>query len=108
VLYIYATRLKDTLYNTNTFLLSGHYIDTNMVVVILFSATDVSSAISVQCSDSDWDIRVNIDRLRDMYPSVNPSDIYLGQTTCAGQDNNRELVFSQPLLACNTTKGLVC
>ncbi|XP_052770931.1 CUB and zona pellucida-like domain-containing protein 1 [Mya arenaria] len=67
----------------------------------------VNDAIAVGCSDIGWNIRVDISRLRQTLPGIRTSDIYLGENSCIGLEENGALYFRQGLRECLTSETII-
>lgn len=64
----------------------------------------IDDVIHVNCNENGWDIRIDMYRLREIYPGAKASDIYLGENTCTGTENWRYLNFQQGLRECLTSE----
>ncbi|XP_060579995.1 mucin-like protein [Ruditapes philippinarum] len=45
----------------------------------------VDDAVQVKCSDSQWDVEVDMNILQAKYPAIKPADIFLGESKCLGK-----------------------
>ena len=73
---------------------------------LLYTDFRVEDAIRVGCNEYGWDIRVDMNILRSMYPSIRASDIYLGKNLCMGLDYGSSLLFHQGLRECLTSESV--
>ncbi|KAH3842061.1 hypothetical protein DPMN_115549 [Dreissena polymorpha] len=64
----------------------------------------IQDAIRVGCSETGWDIQVDMGMLRRVYPNARASDIYLGENTCTGVESWYRVVFQQGLKECITSE----
>ena len=64
----------------------------------------LEDAISVNCNEYGWDIRVDMSIMRSMYPNIRASDIYLGKNLCTGINYGSSVVFHQGLRECLTSE----
>lgn len=69
-----------------------------------FADFTLSEAVSVNCSDQNWNINVDLDIVRKFYPATLTSGLYLGQITCKGTEDDDILSFQQGLRECFTSE----
>lgn len=62
------------------------------------------NAVVSHCSSSGWDITVDMLTLRQAYPTIKGSDIYLGENSCVGEEHGYMLIFRHSLRGCQTTE----
>ncbi|KAL4221648.1 Deleted in malignant brain tumors 1 [Mactra antiquata] len=62
----------------------------------------IQNAILVTCDENGWDIRVDMYKLRLVYPNAIASDIYLGENNCHGTESWNTLRFNHGLKDCLT------
>ena len=71
----------------------------------------LTDGIDASCDEFGWDIKVDLDALRCLYPDIDirGSDIYLGKNLCHGEENGDVLTFNQGLRDCLTSEivGLI-
>ena len=60
--------------------------------------------IRVNCDESGWNIRVDMNLLRQLYPNAKASDIYLGENSCTGSQTWYSVTFHQGLRECLTSE----
>ncbi|KAL4221647.1 Scavenger receptor Cys-rich [Mactra antiquata] len=66
------------------------------------SGYSIQDAILVTCDEAGWDIRIDMYKLRLIYPDARASDIYLGENHCNGIESWSMLRFNQGLRECLT------
>lgn len=59
-------------------------------------------AISTQCDQDDWDIRIYLPNLYKLHSDFDPSDIYLGRPGCEGYRSGDYLLIHQQYTNCLT------
>ncbi|XP_060607118.1 CUB and zona pellucida-like domain-containing protein 1 [Ruditapes philippinarum] len=64
------------------------------------------NAINVDCNEFTWNILVDMNKLRQIFPNAKGSDIYLGENKCTGIEKNGHLTFQQGLDECLTSGRL--
>ncbi|XP_052803114.1 deleted in malignant brain tumors 1 protein-like [Mya arenaria] len=62
--------------------------------------------ITVSCDERGWELEVDMNRLRLIYPGARASDIYLGENTCTGVESWGRLTFQQGLRECLTSETI--
>ncbi|XP_060607114.1 deleted in malignant brain tumors 1 protein-like [Ruditapes philippinarum] len=62
--------------------------------------------IHVDCDENGWNIRVDMYRLRELYPNARASDIYLGENSCTGSQSWSSVTFRQGLRECLTSETI--
>ncbi|XP_053385235.1 uncharacterized protein LOC128550354 [Mercenaria mercenaria] len=67
----------------------------------------LKEAIHVVCTNYHWNITVEMDKIRNTYPTARASDIYLGENKCKGVQNGDLLIFQHDLSECLTSELLV-
>ena len=65
---------------------------------------NLDSAIHVACEHDRWNISVDMNHLKQLYPGIQEDNIYLGSTTCKGVTESGVLKFQQSLQTCSTTE----
>lgn len=73
-------------------------------ILSLLSDKQLGDAISANCNEFGWDIKVDMDILRCIYPDIKASDIYLGKNLCNGEEERATLTFTQGLRECLTSE----
>jgi hypothetical protein len=62
----------------------------------------VENAVQVKCSDSQWDVEVDMNILQAKYPAIKPVDIFFGEPKCQGKLEGSLLKFQYDFNSCKT------
>ena len=67
-------------------------------------AIRVEDAITSPCTPNGWDIIVDMNGLRQIYPAAKAPEIYLGENSCKGTEFGNSVCFLQGLRECLTSE----
>ncbi|XP_053400536.1 zona pellucida sperm-binding protein 2-like [Mercenaria mercenaria] len=73
-------------------------------LLIKTKPNELKDSILVGCNQDNWDIKINMTLLHDLYPTVKTTDIYLGENRCTGSETTGVLRFQQGLSECLTNQ----
>ncbi|XP_053400627.1 uncharacterized protein LOC123559084 [Mercenaria mercenaria] len=71
-------------------------------MVVDVQGQSLNDSIKVSCSQYSWDIVIDLNILRQIYPGLITSNIYLGENRCTGIETKRHLLFKYGLHECLT------
>jgi hypothetical protein len=70
----------------------------------LISGIQLKDAIHPDCSNTGWNISVNLTILKMLYPGITPYQVYFGDNSCRGQNTRDLIVFQQGFRDCLTSE----
>ena len=73
-----------------------------------FSVSSLEQAINVRCDGyNGWDIRIDMNMMRTMYPNMRASHLYLGRNSCTGQNYGSYVMFKNSLVDCGSSQTVI-
>ena len=68
----------------------------------------MEQAITVRCDGyNGWNIRIDMNMMRTMYPNMRASHLYLGKNSCTGQNYGSYVMFRNSLGSCGSSQTVI-
>ena len=64
----------------------------------------VQDSIKSHCTPNGWDVSIDMNSLRKIYPGAKASEIYMGENSCRGTESGNTVRFEQGLRECLTSE----
>jgi len=72
------------------------------VFVMCFLALTIADAVLAECTQTQWNIKINMTLLWKLYPNSEVRNIFLSKSNCTGEVIGDQMVFMNTLTSCDT------